>query len=700
MGSRVRITAATLALTLLAHAASAQVVLPPIDVSSSRLGPTNIVGASTTVITAEDIRRSPAQTLPDILSREPGIQVQNLFGGVNAARSVVDMRGFGAAAGSNTLILIDGRRINDLDLTGVDLASIPRDSIERIEITRGNSGVVLYGDGAMGGVINIVTKSAVGTKPTARVEGGFGSFGQRDFNGSASGSAGPWSVSVYGNQMYSDGYRVNNIYRQLSGATDLRYTGPEGSVFLKLSADDQSIGLPGARRVDPVAGLNQLITDRTGATTPYDYSTKQGFNATAGVTRLFAPGVEVIVDGGIRWKEEQAQYYISTPTVATTQPSRAVDTTLATSSITPRINLDQTFAGMRWKATGGVDYYRAVYGSDRPLYLIAPPIDRYDLTQAQLGAYWMQTITVLPGTDISGGGRIQRMTLTARDRFDINAPGATFFGFPVNVQGIPLDTSETHRAFHLGLEQRLGNYLTAFGRWAESFRVPNVDERVGMATMGNGVPTTFNLRAQRSHDWEAGARLHAGPVDVQWSIYDMMLVDEIHFRFGPNFEANNINLDPTRRYGNETIASYRITDDLRLKGGVAYTRSVFRQGLFAGNDVPLVSRYTANGGISYDIWKKWLVFDGVVRYVGPRRMDNDQANLQPKIPASTTVDVRLGGEIEKFFWSFAVQNIFDVKYFDYAIASPYPFGFASQLNTYNAYPLPGRTYMLRAGMTY
>ena len=74
---------------------------------------------------------------------------------------------------------------------------------------------------------------------------------------------------------------------------------------------------------------------------------------------------------------------------------------------------------------------------------------------------------------------------------------------------------------------------------------------------------------------------------------------------------------------------------------------------------------------------KWLTFDTVVRYVGQRRMDNDQTNLQPLIPAHTMVDVRIGGEIEKFFWSFAVLNLFDVDYFDYAIASPFPNGFAS-----------------------
>ena len=47
-----------------------------------------------------------------------------------------------------------------------------------------------------------------------------------------------------------------------------------------------------------------------------------------------------------------------------------------------------------------------------------------------------------------------------------------------------------------------------------------------------------------------------------------------------------------------------------------------------------------------------------------------------------------------------MQNVFDVSYFDYAIASPFPFGFQSALGIYNAYPQPGRTFMLKAGLTW
>ena len=331
---------------------------------------------------------------------------------------------------------------------------------------------------------------------------------------------------------------------------------------------------------------------------------------------------------------------------------------------------------MRWQSTGGFDYYRAHYNSDRPQFLGAAPIHRFDLTQSTMAGYWQQTVTVLPSTDVSAGVRIQRTRIQAADAFDPNAPGANPlvcfppFGCFGDQAGVPLDKSEVNRAFHLGAEHRFNPNLTVFGRVARSFRVPNVDERVGMVTSENGVPTTFDLRTQKSRDLETGVRVHLGALDVQSSIYDMRLTDEIHFRFGPNFEANNINLDPTRRYGSETMATYRLNDQVRLKGGFAYTRARFREGLFTGHDVPLVSRWTGNLGVSWDIWQKWLTFDGVVRYVGARRMDNDQLNIQPMIPASAVVDIRFGGEFDRYFWSFAVQNLFNANYFDYAIASP------------------------------
>src|SRR5215467_14622412 len=119
------------------------VVLPPIDVSWSRIGTTGIVGASTSVITAQDIESSPSQSLPDILSQQVGVQVMHVTGSPNGNGDLVDLRGFGAFAQSNVLVLVNGRRYQDFDLQGFDFSQIPLNSIESVEITRGMSGAVL-----------------------------------------------------------------------------------------------------------------------------------------------------------------------------------------------------------------------------------------------------------------------------------------------------------------------------------------------------------------------------------------------------------------------------------------------------------------------------------------------------------------------------------------------------------------------------
>jgi iron complex outermembrane receptor protein len=93
----------------------------------------------------------------------------------------------------------------------------------------------------------------------------------------------------------------------------------------------------------------------------------------------------------------------------------------------------------------------------------------------------------------------------------------------------------------------------------------------------------------------------------------MHLKNEIHFNPFPGY---NLNLDPTHRYGSETSFSLAVTDTFRLRGGIAYTRAIFEEGQFTGNDVPLVSKVSGNFGATWDVWQKYAVIDANVRFWG------------------------------------------------------------------------------------
>jgi len=396
---------------------------------------------------------------------------------------------------------------------------------------------------------------------------------------------------------------------------------------------------------------------------------------------MLASGVELIVDGSLRRKEQQAELFFMG------SPYNGVETSMTTGSFTPRLKIDSNIFGLPAKILTGFDYYHTAYSSDRAMDLMSAPFHIYDIKQATAALYANASFAVRPDTDVTLGARYQHNTISARDTYDPTAP----FGFG-DAQGLPLDHSEWQYAAQAGIEHRFSPIVAVFGHVAHSFRVPNADERIGQAVAFNfpaPTPTNFDLRTQTSNEIEGGFRLHLGAFDWQTSLYYMSLTDEI---FYSPATGTNVNLDPTQHYGVENAASYRLTDTVRLRGGLTYTRAVFREGPFAGNDIPLISRWTGTAGVSWDIWNKWVVYDAIVRYAGPRRLDNDSLNVQPLIPSHAVVDMRIGGEVKNVYWSFSVQNVFNDLYYDYGIASTFTIG------RFNAYPQPGRTFMARLGV--
>ncbi|MBI4183307.1 MAG: TonB-dependent receptor [Proteobacteria bacterium] len=657
---------------MVAHAEPPAVRAEEVVVTATRLTP-GPAGASTSVITADEIARTPAATLPEILALTPGAQARDLYGGTGAARASVDLRGFGATAKENALVLLDGRRLNDIDLAQIDYANIPRESIERIEVLRGNAGGVLYGEGAVGGAINIVTKEAAREAPATRAALALGSHARREATASTVQAAGPWSASAYVSDQEGAGYRRHNDLLQRNLIVDVRRTGEAAEAYLKLGRDEQRLSLPGARLVTVTS--SEMISDRRGATTPFDYANQDGLALSGGLAARLAPGARVVLDAGMR-RKEQAASLISPFGGAFDE---YVATGLTTWSLTPRLMLDTAVAGRSLSAVLGLDFGYADYESDRKNTLSAPPVHRYAGMQRTEALYAQGTLALAPATDLTLGARVMRMRVRAGDIFDPSAPTAFGSGHEA------LHAGETHTAALLGIEHRLTDALAVFGHLAQNVRLPTIDERIG----GRG-DTTLDLATQTSKEAEAGARFDAGRLSLQLAAYVMDLENELHF---DPVAFVSTNLDQTRRHGAEAEARFRLSEALSLRAALAETRSRFTAGEFDGKNVPLVSPHTASAGLDW-AFAEWATLAATVRYAAAKWLDNDEGNVQPRIPGYALADLKVSGAVGRLRWTAAVNNLFDTEYFNYGVASAFTQG------RYNAYPLPGRTLWVSAGVVF
>ena len=139
------------------------VTLAPMEVTSSSVGRGSDVekmDVSTTVLTREQIQHSPELTLDQMLTQQMGIFIPQIpQNQADPTGQVVSMRG--SAGGEKVLVMVDGVPMNDGYFRTVDFSQIPKDTIDKVEIIRGGGGAAMWGNLALGGVINIITKAPV-----------------------------------------------------------------------------------------------------------------------------------------------------------------------------------------------------------------------------------------------------------------------------------------------------------------------------------------------------------------------------------------------------------------------------------------------------------------------------------------------------------------------------------------------------------
>ena len=230
--------------------------VPDVVVSATRSEQSTVtIPASITIISREHIEQSGARHIAELLRGQGGIQISDPFG--DGSRTSVGMRGFGETANANTLILVDGRRLNNIDIGVPDLNSISLKDVKRIEIIQGSAGT-LFGDQAVGGIINIITETPEALHAFA--EAGLGSYNGYDFRAGVSHLLdNGFSYRLTLEKKETDNYRDHNELDYENLAARFGYEHASGSILIEGQHVDERLNTPAALFAAEVAADRRQV---------------------------------------------------------------------------------------------------------------------------------------------------------------------------------------------------------------------------------------------------------------------------------------------------------------------------------------------------------------------------------------------------------------------------------------------------------
>ncbi len=187
------------------------------------------VPVSTSIISSAELQQRTAQNVGEALESTGGVYIKS-YGDVSAMKTI-SIRG---STDSQVLVLVDGQRLNNSQNSSVDFNTIPVELVEKIEVVKGGHSA-LYGANAVGGVVNIITKSAVhGKKFSGDLKTSFGSQGTQIYSVNGSQELGKFGYFLTFKHLQSDG---NYTYEDAAGTEqELKNNDSQADhLFLKLN---------------------------------------------------------------------------------------------------------------------------------------------------------------------------------------------------------------------------------------------------------------------------------------------------------------------------------------------------------------------------------------------------------------------------------------------------------------------------------
>lgn len=651
----------------------------PVTVTSTRTARSVLdVAGNVTVIDRERIEGSGSRSIADLLRREAGIFVTNTTG--HAEGTTVEARGFnnGGGNGCSTLVLVDGRPVNEPDTGCPDWSFLPLENAERIEIVRGPVSAA-WGSGAVGGVIHIHTRGAEDDDGfRAGVRGHAGSYSSDGISAHASGRSGPVRASAFHQTDESDSYRDRADYRSETS---------EASFGVDLGKN---------LRVDVRGGISSRRSERPGALDLL-LVTNRRLPQTGGADR--ANRRQRFLSASVEWDVREDLRITIRPHHRQSKLAGLLTGTFTDGSFEFESENEVDTLGLDAQA----DWDGEIAG--RPIHLVAGATvaqDDIDGTSrsttffppfpASLGTgessarrktaagFLQAEIWVRDDVLVSLGARRDRSRLEGFSRA-VPAFGATSV-FDESVR----QTAWSPRA---SVSWRLDEKASAYAAFSRGIRFPNLFETFGSFGFSPG------LRPEKSKSYEIGGKWRDERLELNLSLYHSIVSDEIYFVFDSDrlTSANNENVDRVRHRGLELSGRIQLREWLTAYASYTYDDVEIRnQDTFgAGERIPITPKHRGTIGLDAKLPLGFEV--GInANYVGSRFVANSLGGDLGSLGKYASYDARIGWGTEitegmRFQLDATGHNLTDRAYSEFA-------GFSIFSAFVGSFPAPDRHYTL------
>ena len=582
--------------------------LSTITVSSSLIETTEIKATyATEIYTKDEIEKTKAKDVYEFLSAQTSVNVSPSFGNIFSQK--IDLRGYGIGDGyQNIVISVNGRRLNNVDMTTQLLSSIPIESIERIEIIKG-SGSVQFGDGANAGVINIITNG----KNENYIKAYYGNDEIKNGTLSLGYSNEKFVINGFVDYSSTHGTRENNTNEKDSNFNknkkiDILYF-PVENLELRVGRS-----------------FSNMRTKYGGSLTLDEYKnnpnkansfTEQYFNSyvtTTGLTYDFNNNYSI----DINYNDENKLSEYSTG----------------------------------WKSEYDYRSLNTVFNIKKDDYKIALGVDGFDgnrvgstnTTTKENKAFFINGIySILDNISFNLGGRNEKVEYTY-------APNA----------GTTLNDSFNLQAYDVGINYVINENNSFFINYNRSFQAPDIDR-----FFSNGNFNGF-IQPAKVRNYTIGYNNIQPKNKLKISLFRSDLTNEIYYYNTGNWATSyNTNIDKSHKYGLEVFDKYLISDYFFTSLNYSYIIAKIDEenegnGKYNGKNLPGVSKHNLTLNIGFDYNK----YQGVLShtYRSKAYAANDfENNFTQKQESYNSTDLSLSYTYNQVEFFAKIQNLLDER---------------------------------------